>query len=515
MEISSTLKNTYRYSEMLAMAYMSVLLASLVLTRKFFHTPFGMMSAASLISPFWFIIGDIIAEVYGFAKARYLFFTAIIFQLLFSFLLASIAQIHSESESTNYLHLEMFGHLAKLSLLLALFIIVGWRINIYLLLRWKFLVKGRYFWLRSLGSSTIGMTIYSALIIFTTLITIQPIDKILEVIIHSCCLKVIAILLLAYPSQLIADYLKRAEGVDFYEKVKFNPFTKENSEESFVTTGYATLDHHRIFYKYYFSTEKISLTPTIFLPGGPGISHELYEKNLNFVTKLRNVIFFDPLGTGKSDSLASKDYSLSYYIKTVNAVLNHLNIDKAILLGSSYGSFAALNFAINYPGQVSGLMLSGVIASHHFKIAAIKELQARGTSRQIELGEKLMNGTLKHDEVDEYFSTMQSLYSTKPLNPDSAPVKVPCSFDVLHYGFTHCLNNLDFRKEISSINVPCLLLTGEKDWITPPSQAEEVHKLIKNSRLVIVPNTGHGVSTDAPDIYQTEISSFLDNQLAE
>ena len=97
--------------------------------------------------------------------------------------------------------------------------------NSYLLSRWKVLLKGRYFWLRSLGSSTFSEALYSLIAIFMMEISAIPLHSILKVVAISFSIKAIYSIVFAGPASFIVGYLKRLTGMDIYDfPKKFTPF---------------------------------------------------------------------------------------------------------------------------------------------------------------------------------------------------------------------------------------------------------------------------------------------------
>ena len=61
----------------------------------------------------------------------------------------------------------------------------------------------------------------------------------------------------------------------------------------------------------------------------------------------------------------------------------------------------------------------------------------------------------------------------------------------------------------SKIDVPTLILVGEKDTLTPPSMALEIHKLIKNSKFSIIEEAGHLINIENPKAFNYKILKFL------
>ena len=74
------------------------------------------------------------------------------------------------------------------------------------------------------------------------------------------------------------------------------------------------------------------------------------------------------------------------------------------------------------------------------------------------------------------------------------------------------VNNFDVKDKLKSINVPTLILTGDKDIFILPTESESMHKLISNSILsVLTPKIGHSIQYEAPEQYTAAIEKFLKN----
>src|SRR5207247_2418682 len=99
-----------------------------------------------------------------------------------------------------------------------------WNLNAKLLIRWKALMQGRHFWLRSMGSSGIGLVIFSFISVFPSIFGMFPLKTVISVVIWSCFLKIIFIIFLALPSSLIVTALKNAEQIEDDQLFKYNPF---------------------------------------------------------------------------------------------------------------------------------------------------------------------------------------------------------------------------------------------------------------------------------------------------
>ncbi len=90
-------------------------------------------------------------------------------------------------------------------------------VNSYIITKWKVLVRGRYFWKRSIGSSTIAEALYSLIAVVMIKFGSLPSRDLLKIIITIYLVKVLTTLVFAMPSQWFVNYFKRRIGIDVYE----------------------------------------------------------------------------------------------------------------------------------------------------------------------------------------------------------------------------------------------------------------------------------------------------------
>ena len=96
-------------------------------------------------------------------------------------------------------------------------VILGSFINIYIIAKWKILILGRSFWLRSIGSSAIGQFLFTFVAMVFDLFYVIPLHDLIELIIVAYMVKLIFTPLVAIPSNWLAEYLKKLEGIDIYD----------------------------------------------------------------------------------------------------------------------------------------------------------------------------------------------------------------------------------------------------------------------------------------------------------
>jgi hypothetical protein len=220
------LNNQPKYLIIIAMLATIIMPCSVITTNKVISIGSQYASAGSLVLPLWFVIGDILTEVYGYRVSRQIFWYAIFCQFIFCFVTFLLIRLpsptfwHGQASYLlvlgNILHLYLGGITAM--------IIAGF-VNTYIISKWKILTRGKYFWIRTIGSSTIGEAVYTILAFFLMFFGTIPIVQLKFFIFWAYLFKVGYAILFAIPANLLVNYLKKEEGTDVYDyHVNFNPF---------------------------------------------------------------------------------------------------------------------------------------------------------------------------------------------------------------------------------------------------------------------------------------------------
>lgn len=245
MQISKNYKNNltvsgvsdsfagYRYLIFFSMFFMTIMICNSVLTNRYVSLNKDIfVLGGTLTSPIVFIIGDIVAEIFGYKVARQMIWWGFVCQLIFSIICGLVVRAPYPSFFKDA-HIYLFVFEPLLFIVISSFIafIVSSLVNVYAISKWKVLLKGKYFWLRSLGSSTIAEGIYSALAILMMELGSLSISKIWKVILISYLIKVTYSIIFAFPGTVIVNYIKNTTKIDVYDYDNVNPFKQYNSNE--------------------------------------------------------------------------------------------------------------------------------------------------------------------------------------------------------------------------------------------------------------------------------------------
>jgi uncharacterized integral membrane protein (TIGR00697 family) len=207
---------------LIAMAYVTTKLLAILLFYKVI-TLFSIKAAAStLIIPLWFCLGDVITEVYGYKIAKKLVWMSALCQLAFGWIcyfinFLPVANMDGINQAS---YTEVAANLHKGATASFLAIVISGIINALILNKWKIKLKGNYFFMRSMGSTSIGEFFFTILVYLIGFHGFTSFSIILKLILISFCIKIIANPLMIAPISILVNFLKKYENLsDFPEKV--------------------------------------------------------------------------------------------------------------------------------------------------------------------------------------------------------------------------------------------------------------------------------------------------------
>ena len=182
-------------------------------------------SAAAFLIPAFYTLTDIISEVFGYQTMRLIMWVLTITTFIFCVLVQIVLWLPpSNFDTYQHLYSHFFATLWKVIGIGVGGWIVGPVVNSIIITKWKILLKGKYFWLRSIGSSISGQI---AQVMFCTILAFKDFvsfDIILNMMIFAILYKMTFALIVSFPANMLATFLKSRTGFDVYDRdTKYNP----------------------------------------------------------------------------------------------------------------------------------------------------------------------------------------------------------------------------------------------------------------------------------------------------
>jgi len=218
---------TFRYYDIVMAAFVAILLLSNLIGAAKLSTVAGYtFGAGILFFPVSYVIGDVLTEVYGYARARRVIWTgfaALTFMAFMSFVVVAMPPAASWQGQAAYE--EVFGSTWRIVVASITAFWAGEFVNSYVMARMKVLTKGRMLWSRTIGSTFVGQGIDSLIFYPIAFLGIWETQDVLTVIVTNWALKVLWEAALTPVTYVVVGRLKAAEGVDLYDlDTDFSPF---------------------------------------------------------------------------------------------------------------------------------------------------------------------------------------------------------------------------------------------------------------------------------------------------
>lgn len=209
-----------------AMLYILILILSAVFFYRYIDIDHILLPGGIFVYPILYIITDIIAELYGYSISRLFIWYGIACNFIFgisAFLLTYTPTVPGTEFAHDYSLI--FRDIIRLNLGNCIGSLVGGFLNIYLLSKWKIILHGRFFMLRSITSNLFGELIMLTITGAIVLVGKLPLHKIISLLAADYGIRIIFCIVLTGPAALYVAYVKKKENIDVFDiSTKFNPF---------------------------------------------------------------------------------------------------------------------------------------------------------------------------------------------------------------------------------------------------------------------------------------------------
>lgn len=260
---------------------------------------------------------------------------------------------------------------------------------------------------------------------------------------------------------------------------------------------FATLNGLRMFFR----DEGNKTAPAILFLHGYPLNSTMWRAQIAHFSKTHRVIAPDLRGHGATFSavrMSDPTFTLNMIADDVVTLLNHLGVSKATVCGLSMGGYLAFALWRRYSKFFDKLILVDTKATadgaeakaNRYKQADL--VRAQGTKP---LPEIMLPKFIAEENKHACAATLQNMILTT--SPD---------------GVIGALSALAEREDstptLETIHVPTMIVVGEKDVLTPPSDAQFMHERIAGSQLATIPNAGHLSPMEQPVIFNRIVDEF-------
>lgn len=233
----------------------------------------------------------------------------------------------------------------------------------------------------------------------------------------------------------------------------------------------------------------------VFLHGAGG-NHVSWWQQVPHFRESYRCISIDHRGFGRS--LDPSGEGSHRFVDDLEALLDHLGLERAALVAQSMGGRSALGFAVRRPERVSALVMADTWGFFNWpelreEVAAMREQQSDAnaplTARALGPAFQASNpaGTFLYRQIFD-------------LNPPRAG--------------SNDDPGAPSKDDVAALTVPTLFLVGSEDGLTPPEIIRRVHEIVPGSQYDEVAGCGHSVYFEDPETFNRIVGTFLAAQIS-
>jgi proline iminopeptidase len=268
-------------------------------------------------------------------------------------------------------------------------------------------------------------------------------------------------------------------------------------------------------------------TPMIVLHGGPDFDISYLLPELDRLSDRFHLIYYDQRGRGRSaDSVNPEDVTLESEMVDLDEVREHFHLDKVVLLGHSWGTVLALEYALRHPERVSRLVLMDPAPASVADINRFRQERVEKWPALMEL-RKAISDTTAYKEADPDAVVAYYRVHFKPAlarSEDYEKLILRMETRFIEQGKEGILKSravedrlvnetwaspkgYDLHPKLKGLNIPALVITGDHDFF--PFAAEHIAQAIPDARLVRLKDCGHFPYLECPAALREQLDAFF------
>lgn len=247
----------------------------------------------------------------------------------------------------------------------------------------------------------------------------------------------------------------------------------------------------------------------VVLAHGAGGNHISWWQQVPEFSRRHRCVTFDHRGWGLSTD--DGDVGPAAFAEDIAALLAHLGIGEAFLVGQSMGGMTCLMYALGNPGRVRGLVMANTFAGMRREVwlAADEELRSRARSiwdrRRADGVKRALGREFARKHKDRAF-----LYKQIRMLNEQGPNRLQAEPQVQRLRTLERVPEASATLEaLAALRAPVLFVGGEHDEVMPAALMGIAQGLIPGSRMVVVPGAGHSVHFEQPETFNHVVLEFL------
>ncbi|WP_027183373.1 queuosine precursor transporter [Desulfovibrio inopinatus] len=216
----------FRYLDIITVFFVSVLLISNIASTKILELGSFTFDGGTILFPLSYIFGDILTEVYGYGRSRRVIWLGFFSAFLMSTVLMIVGALPPAADWPHQSAYEtILGLTPRIVIASLVAYFLGEFVNSYAMARLKIVSKGKFLWVRTIGSTIAGEFVDTVIFVVIAFWGVFSTDLLITIIISNYIFKTMVEILFTPLTYLIVGFLKNAEREDYYDyNTSFNPF---------------------------------------------------------------------------------------------------------------------------------------------------------------------------------------------------------------------------------------------------------------------------------------------------
>lgn len=264
--------------------------------------------------------------------------------------------------------------------------------------------------------------------------------------------------------------------------------------------------------------------PILAIHGGPAFDHHYFLPDLDRLADLGRLVYYDERGRGQSSPDEPEDISLESEVADLDAVRAWAGAEQAALLGHSWGTLLALEYAIRHPDRVSHLiLLNPAPASHagalrlgtHFSAIRSPDVRARLAKLRADPAFRAGDIATEADYLRLHFAStvtdaavLDDLVARIRRHSQAQDVARARAIGDRLEALSWDREDYDLLPQLRGLDIPALVVSSDRDFI-PVDIAREIAAALANSRFEVIPDCGHFSFIDQPDAVHALVGDTL------
>jgi 3-oxoadipate enol-lactonase len=239
--------------------------------------------------------------------------------------------------------------------------------------------------------------------------------------------------------------------------------------------------------------------PPLVFSNSLGTDFRIWDAVAERLSGRYRIVRYDKRGHGLSEA-PPPPYALTDHVGDLVALLDHLGIEKTVVVGLSVGGLIAQGLAALHPERIAALVLSntahqiGTEAIWNERMAAVN---AGGLAAIADIVmQRWFTPTYRRPDNADFVGYL-AMFMRSPVDG--------------YVGTCAAVRDADLTESTRALKMPALCIAGDQDGSTPPELVRSMADLIRNSEFRIIPDAGHIPCVEQPAAVADLIGTFLHN----